>query len=492
MMKNKIILSFFVLVIFALIVPNVTAEESNGNFGKCGANVTWAIDDSYTLTISGTGDMYDYDDVGRPWEWKTIKNIIIENGVTSIGSHAFSGKDIDSVTLPGSITHIGNSAFGGWSGNVDSVYITDIVSYLNTEYDSYASNPMYYANKLYIDNRRVVSLTIPQGATKIPDYAFYGCDSIKNVTMPDGITSIGYKAFENCSELTEVVMPDSVVNIDEEAFYNCRKLTGIVIPDRVKSIGNQAFYDCAGLESIIIPDSVTYIGSRALASTGLVNVKLSNSITSIPDGIFSYCTELKSITIPDQVRSIGNEAFDNCTSLRSIIIPDSVKKIGSMAFRYCTALQSVRIGSGVESIVEHVFYYCTNLETVELSKNIMEIEQGAFDACPVRIIEYGAGESEWENVYINKSNNEYFLNAKVYYTEPLFEIDNNIVKNTSWKPLVATVITVRYDNGVLDNIASEKIRFEGGETKTFIDVTNYYDKVFVWNSLSGMKPLIME
>ncbi|MBE6976884.1 MAG: hypothetical protein E7439_06830, partial [Ruminococcaceae bacterium] len=82
--------------------------------GKCGANLSWKFDELGTLTISGTGDMYDYESWGAPWydHYANIKSVIVKEGVTSIGEYAFdSCEKITSILIPGSVTKIGYGAF---------------------------------------------------------------------------------------------------------------------------------------------------------------------------------------------------------------------------------------------------------------------------------------------------------------------------------------------------------------------------------------------
>ena len=180
--------NFFLLLLvgITLTVGEVSAQVgdtiANGITGAC----TWTLTSnntlppSFTLTISGTGAMRDYDDDGyksnaAPWHsWRDIINtLVIEQGVTSIGAYAFHHFLGGDVLLNGS------------------------------------SYPL-------------ASITIPASVTSIGSHAFYQCSDLTSVTIPSSVTSIGSYAFYLCSSLTSVTIPASVTAIGSSAFYGCR------------------------------------------------------------------------------------------------------------------------------------------------------------------------------------------------------------------------------------------------------------------------------
>ena len=226
-------------------------------------NLTWKLYEDGTLNISGKGAMknYNYYDNPSPASQKkdSVKKVVIEDGVTSIGNSAFdSCSNLTSITIPNSVTSIGAYAF---------------------------SNCYYLTN-----------ITIPNSVTSIENYAFRSCSSLTSITIPDSVTSIGELAFYSCDSLTSITISNSVTSIGERAFAYCSRLTSITIPDSVTSIGEAAFAGCSSLTSITIPDSVTSIGEYA----------------------FQSCSSLTSITIPDSVTSIGDYVFISCSSLTTI------------------------------------------------------------------------------------------------------------------------------------------------------------------------------
>ncbi len=251
-----------------------------------------------------------------------LKEVVIGDGVTSIGGDAFYGcSGLTSITIPDSVTSIGSYAFYGCT-NLTDVYVSDLASWWNVPFGDDYSNPMDYASNLYVNGELLTNVTIPDGMESIANYAFYNCTSLTSVTIPDSVTSIGDSAFQNCTGLTSITIPDSVTSIGYYAFDGCSGLTSVTIPDSVTSIGDRAFSDCTGLTSATIPDSVTSIGYET----------------------FYRCTGLTSVTIPDSVTSIGSYAFYGCTGLTSVTIPESVTSIEIYAFRDCTGLTSISYG----------------------------------------------------------------------------------------------------------------------------------------------------
>ena len=357
MKKTKKIISVLLSILMIITSVPLMAVESfaadpvkSGTTGEC----TWTLDGT-VLTISGNGKMKDYrGDDASPWG-TSITKVVIENGVTRIGSSAFKDcTSLTSVTIPDSVTYIGSYAFNGCTS--------------------------------------LTSVNIPDSVTSIGGYTFSYCTSLTSVTIPDSVTSIGDYAFENCTSLTSITIPDNVTEIGYEAFVGCTSLTSITIPDSVTSIGDAAFYYCTSLTSITIPDSVTGIGPGAFENTAYYNnesnwensllyigkhlieakkdvsgsVEIKQGTKTIVEWAFCGCTSLTSVTIPDSVTSIGDYAFSGCTSLTSVTIPNSVTSIGYQAFSVCTSLTSVTIPDSVTSIGNEAFADCTSLKRIDV------------------------------------------------------------------------------------------------------------------------------
>ena len=394
-----------------------TKTESDG--------LTWTLDYDGKLTISGTGAMkdYDYNNNQSPvYMNSSVKKVVIEDGVTSIGNWAFyKCTSLTTITIPDSVTSIGESALAGCV-NLTSITIPKSVTSIGSGVFDGCNNLTVYlesgstltSNDLGVNESKIGSywvednltwkldadgtLTISgTGAMKDYDYnnnpspANQKKGSVKKVVIKDGVTSIGKDAFKNCSNLKSITILDSVTSIGDFAFSDCSSLTSITIPDSVTSIGDFAFSGCSSLTSITIldsvtsitiPDSVTRIGDFAFSGcSSLTSITIPDSVTSIGDDAFSYCRSLTSITIPDRVTSIGNLAFYDCSGLTSITIPDSVTSIGDDAFSYCRSLTSITIPDRVTSIGNLAFYDCSGLTSITIPDSVTSIGKDAFSSC---------------------------------------------------------------------------------------------------------------
>ena len=350
----------------------------------------------------------------------------IPDSVTYISNYAFNGcKSITSITIDHEIIGIGSAAFNNCNG-LNAVHIDDIVNWCNIAFATPQSNPLYCAHDLYLGDELVTDLVIPEGGTKIAQYAFYngtslksvvvsdsitfidnsafsGCGNLESITFGANVTSFGSSIFNNCSKLVTInvsdnneyykavdgnlynkngtylvqyaigkseqlfVVPDGVTNIGSYAFQSCTSITTVELPDGLLDIETSAFYGCTGLTEMIIPYGVTNIdGSVFQGCRNLTSVDLPETIINLGALAFYDCMALSNITIPNNVKTIGNYTFSGCDSLVDVQIPDSVETIGISAFRWCENLESVTIGSGVTSIGENTFDGCGNLTTINV------------------------------------------------------------------------------------------------------------------------------
>ena len=223
----------------------------------------------------------------------------------------------------------------------------------------------------------IEKVVIDEGVTTICDYAFDGCTNLINVTIPNSLTSIGHWVFSNCEKLMYIKIPEGVSSIGAFAFFGCIGLINITIPNSVTTIGSRAFAYCTSLTNVTVESENEYYSSDEngvlfnKAKTEIVqypagNINntyiIPNSVTTIGNFAFYYCTNLTSIKIVESVTTIGEAAFFACTSLKNITIPNSIVSISDNAFQHCEELKSIAIPNSVTSIGFYAFDYCDNLE----------------------------------------------------------------------------------------------------------------------------------
>ena len=202
---KKRLLSILLVLLMALTLLPLGALAEDGN--KCGENLTWEFADGI-LTISGTGDMYDYsEDYLAPWSEHCLEitNVTISGGVTSIGSSAFCYCSVKSITLPFGLKHIGASAFFNCP-NIQQINIPDSVEHI----DPYAFS---FCKGLH-------TVKLPASLTLISEDLFAECANLKNIDIPDTVTEIGANAFLRC---TAFILSYSIIKGIEIGRASCRE-----------------------------------------------------------------------------------------------------------------------------------------------------------------------------------------------------------------------------------------------------------------------------
>jgi len=390
------------------------------NEGTCGEELVWKyVEEIGLLQIDGAGDMDDYVDPSAvPWSafQNEIREIVIADGVTSIGMYAFSDLTaLEKVSITDDITSIGFRAF------YNCISLTDInipTGWMDCPTSKEGTIDSNCCGHIFEGCESLTQVVLPVQMELIPSYGFCYCDYLETIVLPENLTEIKNHTFYECTKLQSIELPASITYIGKSAFCYCGNLANITIQDGITELASYAFYECTSVDKISLPDSIEKIGYQAFAfcsnlseinipkewnecpsndKNGTVNgdycghifeeCKKLNSIT-VPEGVtelpgfaFNKCNYLTEVILPTSLISIKNHAFYKCSNLLNITIPTGVTYIGKSAFCYCNKLNSVVIPDGVKNIYAYGFYECKSLESLSLPDSVEQIGYQAFAYC---------------------------------------------------------------------------------------------------------------
>lgn len=398
--------------------------------GTCGESITWTMDADGNLVFSGTGFLEIRPDISS----YKVKTVVIEEGITSIGSNYFSNYyELKSVLIPSSVTTIGYNAF-------QKCTALETVT-LNEGLTEIGSNSFQACFSLK-------SIVLPNSLNVIQSEAFSECTSLESITIPANVISIGQSAFSKCTSLTAITVdpdnegyssendiifnknhtilvyypagksetsftiPASVVTVETHAFEYNEKLESVTFHDGFYRIERYAFMGCSKISTFELPASLTFVDSTSFigcSSLSLISVDSENTGYFTQDGvlfdknstqILSYPANKTSTeyTVPETVSRILDYAFSGNTHLESLTLPNEIRYIGYCAFKDCTALRTVgsftvthNLPPGYSIIVQDPLYQnamtfnafegCTSLESLIIPEFIMELKTGAFNDC---------------------------------------------------------------------------------------------------------------
>jgi hypothetical protein len=193
-----------------------------------------------------------------------LTDLVIPETITVINNNAFvCCESLVTVTIPKGVTSVGQYAFSTCS-NLTRVDTPDLEAWSNIDFANRYSNPLYYAQHLYINGSLLTNLVIPESITAIKDYTFEKCADLVYLDLGSNITSIGFESFFDCealkgeytnkftpSEYKYVLeIPSSVITIADRAFDECSAIENLWIGTGCTSIGYQAFHCNGNLKSV--------------------------------------------------------------------------------------------------------------------------------------------------------------------------------------------------------------------------------------------------
>ncbi len=415
-MKKQVLI---LLILFAcsLIMagPGMEARAEEGDreplaSGPCGKNVSYTFDEqSGTVTITGTGPMYDYDyptelmdywECGKasPFALRTqIRHIVIGDGVTYIGKCAFIyTPNLQNITIGNSVTRIGKNILDACRRS---------------------SNEAGYTERAWMFRKSLDKVYIPASVTSIDPLSF-DTSGVKRfvVAAKNPKYSSARGVIFNKTKTKIIAYPG-----DGSSNYK--------MPATVRTIGANAFAN-SRLKSITFSKNLKTIEKRAFKHTCFRTIRLPDSLTSMSYGVFELCPYLKSINTGNGIKKLNFVYQEGTTSLK-LTIGKNVKKIESLPVhtrisvhkdnKYFSAKKNilynkkgtvlvsyprlagtkrknVTIGKNVRTIRNDAFFQSFNIKYLTIPSTVTKIQGGvvgALDQCDCRMIIFKGKKSLW-------------------------------------------------------------------------------------------------
>ena len=409
---------------------------------------------------------------------KTVKSIIIPNGVTTIDDETFMDfEELEEIIIPDSVEYIGKGAFKGC--------------------------------------KKLKKVKLPSNLHILDDFAFSECVSLEEITIPASLHYFSYGVFSHCHNLKTVHTHNEINYIDDIAFYNCRKLENFDIPSNVTSIGRMALMGCESIKHITIPDKLdciecgalslmssleqitvddrnkkffaaeddTLLVSRdgiiiqyAIASTKeemvvgyfvqdykhITNVSIDGQtfpiqsyqlVYNIADYAFAGAKNLKRFSIPAELESIGGQTFSGCEKLKdlevfhtdygnafllhihkspneeasipfeNIVIGDGIQTLCGKLEDLFKNARNVTFPDSLEQISEDVFTKSKYLTNLKIPSNIKMIFPHTFyPEINVDFPSFGTIKAKDFNLLQMKTSEDYYLNDYGKYNIRIFSL----------------------------------------------------------------------
>ena len=398
--------------------------------GTCGDGLTWILGADSTLIISGYGAMDNYSTTSIPWlaNRAGIKQVVVEDFVTSIGDYAFYNMpNLSSADLGERILTIGANAFANCSGLTEITIpakvaaigadafaqtgITAITALPTTppsiEENTFAGVPAdvdltvpaesveaygrargwsAFGNHTSILGRGVCGLKAEwqltddgimrvYGSGTMSSYSNNGMpwrdlrDQIRTLVVEEGISMIGSYAFQNCDSLTTVTLPSTLKRIATSAFQDCDNLD-LTLPEGITIIDMYAFLTCPKLTATL-PSTLLNLGTRAFQGTAVASAHIPAGLTTMGDAPFADCQNLTAITVADD-----NSRY---TAQDGVLYSKDMKQLRQYPAGKTDA--EFKVPDGVTAILAHSFFGNAHLKAVSLPDGLTTINASAFYMC---------------------------------------------------------------------------------------------------------------
>lgn len=276
-MKKKALVTLLLAALLSLLLCPAALAAG----GECGEDAVWSLEKG-VLTVSGSGAISDYSltegFTAAPWREFAgeITALVIEEGVTAIGSYAFCALPaLERVSIPDTVTELGQGVFSG-----------DV---------------------------RLNGVVLPASLEAIGKAAFYNCSSLTDITLPAQLVSVGESAFEGCVALADIALPETVTELGYWCFSKTA-LPAFAVPAGVTVLHSGVFAHCAELESVTLPAVLQEIEPRAFENSAITSITIPAGVTAVRQDAFAQCYDLKMIRFLGNAPAMDSNIFDFITA----------------------------------------------------------------------------------------------------------------------------------------------------------------------------------
>lgn len=229
---------------------------------------------------------------------------------------------------------------------------------------------------------------------KLPDRAFYNPEE-------------QFPTTSNILDIRIVILPDDLEIIGTEAFKSTGLQT-INLPESLNSIEDYAFAFCSytKMDEVVLPDGIENISRFCFAGFGVPKIVLPSAVKNIAEYAFQWA-KVEEFVFPENLESIGNSAFSGCKSLKEIDLPDNCSRIGQFAFYQCIAAEKVKMPKKLQYIDFNSFSCLFRVKEVILPEELVAIgKEGLAAAYELRSLDLPEGIREMRECAIEDNNIE--------------------------------------------------------------------------------------
>lgn len=433
--------------------------------GSLTETITWAVDENYVLTITGTGAMPDYGSIsGAPWYgcFDKLTAIVVGEGVTAIGANNFAYcSAVTSVTLPAGLESIGDSAFRGME--------------------------------------KLETLSFPASLKTVEKFAF-AHNNLKTIDLPDGIETLGDSAFNPSAAITEITLPGSLTTMGEGVFAVCNALKTITVGEGIKALGT-CFINCYGVTTLNLPSTIETLNHNFIAGLGDTAALETVSVADKVDGTAflhwkdeagntytngdiamgaAYEGDLTAVwkngeedaptsgDLTDTIRwEVSNEGILIISGTG--VMPDNESPWKDLREK----ITAIEVGEGITDVGKHSFRDCDAAKTVSLPSTIQTL--GA-NSLPCNLQSVTVTEKGGRKLMSWKQNRD-----DIFYTSQLPSLSDYDTLTAHWRgfsDVAATdwfydYVMYCYDEGIMNGVGDGAFDPYGGATRAQVVTVLY-------------------